>query len=62
MKLIAALVVGLTIIAVTGTAIALHLTPPNNRTESEQQKPGPVGKWISELIASAIMGALGAWF
>jgi hypothetical protein len=54
MKLIAALVVGLTIIAVTGTAIALHLRP------HDQQKLGGVGRWISELLASAITGVLGA--
>jgi hypothetical protein len=51
MKLIVALLVGATIIAVTGTAVALQLKP---------QTMEAVGRWISVLLANAIMGALGA--
>jgi hypothetical protein len=51
MKLIATFVVALAVIAVTGTAIALHLKSQNGRTRS-------VGRWISELLTSAIGGAL----
>jgi hypothetical protein len=60
MILIATLVVALAIIAVTGTAIALHLKPLNGRTRSERHKMGTVRRWISELLTSAIIGAFGA--
>ena len=49
MKLIVALLVGATIMGVTGTALALRLKP---------QTMDAIGRWISELLASAIMGAL----
>jgi hypothetical protein len=58
MKLIAALVVAFTILAVTGTAVALHLKPLTGRTESGGQEIGPVQKWISGLLSGAIFGAL----
>lgn len=51
MKLIVALLVGATIMAVTGAAVALQLKP---------QKIEAIGRWISVLFANAIMGALGA--
>jgi H+/Cl- antiporter ClcA len=58
MKLIATLVVAVAIIAVIGTAIALHLKPSNGPTRTERQELGPVGRWISGLLTSAIFGAL----
>jgi hypothetical protein len=51
MKLITAFLVALTIIAVTGTAIALQWKP---------QTMEAAGRWISTLLANAIVGALGA--
>src|SRR5260370_37353517 len=57
-KLIVTLVVAFAIVAVTGTAIALHLKSLNGRTRTGRQKIGPVRNWISGLLTSAIFGAL----
>jgi hypothetical protein len=51
MKLFALLLVAFAIVAVTGTAIALHSKPLNGHLRS-------VGRWISDLLSSAIGGAV----
>jgi uncharacterized membrane protein YhaH (DUF805 family) len=60
--LIATVVFAFAIVAVTGTALALHLKPLNGSTRSGQQKIGRVRNWISGLLTSAIFGALAGVF